>query len=188
MHMPVHTCSILACASGLMQYFKTSYAHMMWRQRKSACTKSTHTHTQRELGSSYACPSTHPRSEQDTSSHRRKPRRQYRLEPIARSFLFLLSVKLKLYTHTRHQQLGVMMHPKSVDEMLHLYVSCVILYRKYILRQQAVLMWRWIISSVLRQCSNKNRTNAAGWRWWTKVNPVRDGATGSWAAPIESSR
>lgn len=87
-----HTHTLLAIAAGFMQHFSTSHAHIMWRQ--SMDTLKT------LIGSSYAWPFTHPRSEQDTHSHRLKPHREYREEPITHSFLFLLSTKLKLHTYT----------------------------------------------------------------------------------------
>lgn len=71
---------------------------------RSYNVKAKHGHTEnaytRRVGSSYAWPFTHPRSEQDTHSHRLKPHREYREEPITHSFLFLLSTKLKLHTYT----------------------------------------------------------------------------------------
>lgn len=71
---------------------------------RSYNVKAKHGHTEnahtRRVDSSYAWPFTHPRSEQDTHSHRLKPHREYREEPITHSFLFLLSTKLKLHTYT----------------------------------------------------------------------------------------
>ena len=130
MHTPTHThthnhphthiyvyARILAWPRWLDVAFLTSHAHMIWRQRKCAVHTQhtrTHIHTYTHThpsGSSYACPSTHPWSEQDTHSHRTKPHREYREEPIAHNFLFLLSAELKTHTQTQtHTRMNTQEH------------------------------------------------------------------------------